>query len=541
MSGNVEYDALLADANAAALADNGKPHETIDEAASTIVRGEPGWSGALGQPYTVTYAFRATAPDVMPEETTGFSQFNSQQILQAEYSMLAWSDVANIRFVRVGEGYSGPAAYSDQASILFGNYSGGQKGAVAFASYPGSPDATEQAGDVWINNTFSYEANPVQGGYGAQTLTHEIGHAIGLAHPSDYDASDDGAPVTYAESADYYEDSRQYTLMSYFSEINTGAAYYGAYAAAPQLHDIAAAQLEYGANMTTRTGDTVYGFNSTAERPWFLATSASSKLVAAIWDAGGKDTLDVSGYWQNQLIDLRPGAFSNIGGLTGNVAIAQGVQMENARSGGGNDMIYGADYGGELYGGAGADTIFGGAGVNYLRGEDGDDSIVGGSGFDDINGNKGQDIGRGGLGDDWVVGGQGDDKLYGEAGADIVYGNMGNDTLEGGEGADTVRGGQHDDILLGGAGDDWLAGDRGSDTITGGAGGDTFYFFAGAGLDRVTDFFIAEGDRVQLDRGVAYTLRQEGADTVVDLGGGDTLVLVGIQASTLPDGWIFLA
>ncbi|WP_141653055.1 M10 family metallopeptidase C-terminal domain-containing protein [Phenylobacterium immobile] len=533
------FEAFNGDQVAAATGPNGKPSFTVDQAADQIVRGEPGWSSALGVGFTVTYAFRATAPGEMPEDATGFTRFNSQQIAQAELSMLAWSDVANISFVRAGAGLSGESAYSDQASILFANYTNGVEGAVAFASYPGDTEATSDAGDVWVNAGFSYNYSPAVGNYGAMTMTHEIGHAIGLAHPADYDAEED-KNITYSEHATYYEDSRQYTVMSYFSASNTGADLGGVFSAAPLLHDIAAAQLEYGANMTTRTGDTVYGFNSTAERPWYGATSATTKLVFAIWDAGGRDTLDVSGYWQNQLIDLRPGAFSNIGGLVGNVAVAQGVQMENAKGGLGADRIWGADFGGEIYGGGGGDTIYGGAGTNYLRGDDGDDSIIGGAGFDDINGNKGQDIARGGLGNDWVVGGQGDDKLYGETGNDIVYGNMGDDSLEGGVGADTIRGGQHDDVLFGGDGNDWLAGDRGADTITGGEGADTFYFFTAAATDRVVDFNSAEGDRVQLDRGVSYTVRQEGADAVIDLGNGDQLILVGIVAAGSQD-WIFVA
>jgi serralysin len=39
------------------------------------------------------------------------------------------------------------------------------------------------------------------------------------------------------------------------------------------LYDIAAAQRLYGANMTTRTGDTTYGCNSNSGRAEFSLTS----------------------------------------------------------------------------------------------------------------------------------------------------------------------------------------------------------------------------------------------------------------------------
>ena len=204
------------------------------------------------------------------------------------------------------------------------------------------------------------------------------------------------------------------------------------------------------------------------------------------------------------------------------------------------DTLNGYDGDDTITSGAGNDTVDGGAGADVLRGGDGDDSLYGGVGaaHDDINGNAGADTASGGAGDDWVVGGKDNDVLSGDDGDDIVLGNRGDDTCEGGAGADIVRGGQGADVIAGGAGDDFVSGDRGDDTITGGAGADAFHTFGDAGIDRVLDFNLAEGDRVQLDPGTQYSVAQVGADTVISMAGGGQMILVGVSMASLTPGWI---
>ena len=233
---------------------------------------------------------------------------------------------------------------------------------------------------------------------------------------------------------------------------------------------------------------------------------------------------------------LEAGAFAD--GYQGSYTVSV-TQTGGAPSGGGGQVLQATAGAPTVQGGAGDDTITGASTADYLRGNDGNDVINGGTAFDDINGNVGNDTLHGGAGDDWVVGGKNDDVQFGDDGDDIVWGNLGNDTLDGGAGNDQVRGGQGDDSLSGGDGNDFISGDRGADTEMGGAGADIFHGSQDAGVDRVLDFSYGQGDRVMLDPGTTFTASQVGADTVLDMGGGNQMVLVGVQLSTLPSDYIF--
>ncbi|MBS7691879.1 type I secretion C-terminal target domain-containing protein [Pseudomonas lalucatii] len=89
-----------------------------------------------------------------------------------------------------------------------------------------------------------------------------------------------------------------------------------------------------------------------------------------------------------------------------------------------------------------------------------------------------------------IIGGSADSTFVGGTGNDYISGGAGNDTLNGGLGNDTLDGGTGNDILIGGAGDDILIG---------GTGADSFVWQAGhTGTDRITDFNIGQGDRIDL-------------------------------------------
>jgi Ca2+-binding RTX toxin-like protein len=485
---------------------NGKPSLSSTDAGAQITRTNQSWSSALGTAATVTYAFRDSVT-TMPTDTAGFSQFNSAQIAAGVLAFAAWSDVGNITFQRVQEAGS---EYSNNATILLGNYSSGQDGAAAFAYLPGgTPGATgfsQVQGDVWINSSLSYNAVPVHLGYGQLTLLHEIGHAIGLSHPAAYNAGA-GGTISYSASATYYEDSLQYSVMSYWNERETAGAEFrinGAgtrfYSSAPLMDDISATQRLYGANMTTRTGDTVYGFNSTAGRLWFNATNELSALLFCVWDAGGTDTLDFSGYLNNgQIIDLRQGCFSSVGGLVGNVSIALGAVIENAIGGNGSDTFRGNSANNRFTPNAGTDVVDGGLGTDtvvfsgarsaYTITWNGQTGTIVGNGQNVTVTNveflqfTDQTIAAAPTGGIVVGGDITNETINGTALADVIGGLGGNDTINGLGGNDTLNGGSGNDVLNGGDGDDVLIGALGNDTLNGGAGTDTAdYSGAGAAV-----------------------------------------------------------
>lgn len=262
--------------------------------------------------------------------------FNEQQRHQARLTLQAWGDVANLHFTENGSREEGRMSFGISPWV---------SNAQGFG-----PDGGTRAGETLYN----------PGRVTRHDLIHETGHALGLDHPGDYNHSLNDAARIYAQ------DSLAHTVMSYYPANHAGK-YVGwgrVTPDGPMMDDIAAIQRLYGVNKETRKGDTTYGFNSNSRRDFLSLDSHEDRAFFCVWDGAGNDTLDFSGYRANQVINLKAGSFSDVGGLKGNVSIARGCTLENAIGGTGHDVLIGNEVNNRLTGGGGGDQMRGGDGAD---------------------------------------------------------------------------------------------------------------------------------------------------------------------------------
>jgi hypothetical protein len=269
----------------------------------------------------------------------------------------------------------------DEADFHYVTYTGTPGPGVSLLgsmSPPGESDeglAQFNSGDARWNAT-----NLAQGGFSFVTLIHEFGHGHGMSHPHDNGGRSgimrgvvaEGPAFDYT-TGDFALNQGVFTMMSYEdgwqsspygnAATNVGYGYLGGLMA----FDIAVMQDKYGVNEEWATGDDTYTLKD---------VNAAGTFFYSIWDAGGTDQIVYDGA-RDTTIDLRAatlkyeegggGRVSFANGIFGGFTIANGVVIENARSGSGNDVLNGNEAANKLISGAGNDKVngFGGDDAIY--------------------------------------------------------------------------------------------------------------------------------------------------------------------------------
>jgi serralysin len=396
-----------------------------------------------------------------PEAFSNFSQFTARQMVAVHFAL-----DTTIRTQPSGaagfsvEGFAGlnvtyAGAGTGNATLRYANTS---NPSTAYAYYP---TAQNYGGDSFYGRSGDL---PTAGNYDWHTIIHETGHALGLKHG--HETGGFGAQPAN-------RDSLEYSVMTYRTFIGDDTSGYNYETwGAPQtfmMDDIAALQHMYGADYSTNSGDTVYSWNARTGETYVDGKLAidpgGNRIFQTIWDGGGNDTYDLSGYTSNLAVSLTPGGYStfsneqraylgggpNGGYARGNVFNAfmhknnPASLIENVVGGSGADNIRGNAAANRLDGGANADTLMGHLGNDTYIVDNIADMVIEavGEGIDTVLASV-----------SWVLAAAAEIEflktlsqpgttaiaLTGNEFAQTIFGNNGANILDGGGAADTMQG-----------------------------------------------------------------------------------------------------
>ena len=501
------------------VASNGV-HTLLDSDADNGVGNESHWDGdgVFNQATTLSFGFVDAGGVLEPSDGTLVTMNESYTDVERGFIRSVFehfSNVSNLTFTEE----TGAAATNADLRMGRGTWEhlGVSESTLGFAFQPSGDNPRGEAllGDFFLVSNaegLTQLSNPFETPYGDErnTISHELGHALGLDHPfADRESGAGFEPITGTTDthANYTNDSTGGGYQSQLTDnvMESIMAYYNPFAQTADMgstsltntpwqlsiNDIAALQHLYGANMTYAAGDDTYTFSS------------NTQVFSTIWDGGGTDTIVQTGN-RSAYIDMNEGSYSRVGFL------------------GGRTYTFTPDDLGIT------GTTF--DSVSLVEARDGIVTLS----ADRTSFTYTTDLSVGGLDDDLdfnvVVNGTAHNNVGGFTGFEIDHTNTGFNlgiafgvTIEnatGGAGNDTIVGNSAANVIIGGAG---------NDVLTGGAGGDTFGFAAGFGADRITDFTSGQ-DVLRFD-GFSSLAGSSviGGNTVLDLGMGNSVTLAGIS------------
>lgn len=438
-------------------------------------------------------------------------------------ALKTWSNVANVTFTETSSSSNADLNYWLGVESDFA-------GALGWHEIPteGTPGplngAFNQSGYSWKTSAM------YAGSHAFLIMMHEIGHGLGLGHPHEPGNSFPGVTGEFGSYGQYGLNQGIFTTMSYNQgwdarfPNHTNITY--GYQMTPMALDVAAIQAIYGANMSYNTGANTYVMPS---------KNKDGIGWTCIWDAGGYDSIYAGNTTTSAVIDLRAALLSgpNAGGfiswhsgVIGGFTIANGVVIEAANGGAGNDFITGNTV---------ANALSGRDGNDYLQGLTGDDTLYGDAGNDSLAGGFGTDTANYAF-----VGaavridlrsvtaqktGAGSDKF---ASIENLKTGTGNDVLIGDNFVNRFDAGSGNDWLSGNAGNDMMLGGAGNDTYLGGTGTDTVYFgFYGSAISINLSFVTAQWVSASVGRdvffGVENIVSGSGSDKLIGSAGNNTL------------------